>query len=68
MKNKTTLSIKYVDNENDTSDCLYAIKTNDNRWRVGAATVSNKKIVSIYNKIEKEINQNWRREGFQFWM
>ena len=68
MKNKSILSIKYIDNENNTSDCLYAIKKNNNRWIVGNAILSNKEITSIYNKIEDKINQNWRREDFQYWM
>ena len=68
MKNKTTLLIKYVDSENDTSEGLYAVKINDNRWQVGNAILSNKKICSIYNKIEEVIDNNWRREGFNYWM
>ena len=67
MKNKTTLSIKYVDSENDTSDGLYAIKFNSNRWLVGSAILSNKKIIKKYKEIETIIDNNWRREGFQYW-
>ena len=66
-RNKSTIYIKYVDNETNTSDGLYAIKKHDNRWQVGSAILSNKQIVSLYNNIEKTINNNWRREGFQYW-
>ena len=65
--NKSTIYIKYIDNENNTSDGLYAIKINSNRWQVGTAILSNKKIFSIYNKIETIINNNQKREGFQYW-
>ena len=68
MTNRSTLSIKYVDNDNNTSDGLYAIKKSSNRWIVGNSIMSNKEITSIYNKIEDKINQNWRREDFQYWM
>ena len=68
MENKSTIYIKYIDSINHTSEGLYATKKHDNRWQCGNALLSNKQIISIYNKIEEVINNNWSSEGFQYWM